>query len=230
MKTRHALLGCFLFAAGLAAAADLATKDGKVYPDVAIAEVTPIGLAFISGGKAGWVDFRDLPEEVARKYGYDPKKAAAFEAQIEKNGGNMVGPNDAPDTAGMPAEAALDPQQVPMSATNTVEVVDGQPVVYEPQYFPSSGPVYCNRWVYWHGHRYPYYWWHHWYWGHHWVYHHGRYYPWHYYHGHGVWYHGKYYPYHHGVLGPHHCGEAKPHGAAHHGGREGGGGGKGGRR
>lgn len=223
MKTLAGLCFLLLLAPGFARAADLVTKEGVTYPDVTITETLPIGLSFISGGKAGWIDFRDLPDDVARQYGYRPKKAEEFESRLAQTGGDMVSPSDAPNMKSLPTEGALDAQAVPQTPENTVVVDAGQNLIYEPAIFPSSGPVCVKRWVYWHGHHYPWYWWHHWYWGHHWVYHHGRYYPWHYYHGHGIWYHGRYYPYHHGVL-KHHCTESKPHEASHHGEHGGGGG------
>ena len=214
MRTLSCMLSLLLLPPCLASAVDLATKDGVTYADATITETLPIGLSFISHGKAGWIDFRDLSDDVAKEYGYNRKKAEAFEAQLAENKGNMVSPSDAPDLGSMPPDAGLNAQAVPPTAENTVVVNPGQTVVYEPTYFPSTGPVYLHRWVYWHGRHYPWYWWHHWYWGHHWVYSHGRYYPWHYYHGHGLWHHGRYYPYHHGLLGKERCKETGPH--SHH--------------
>jgi hypothetical protein len=216
MKTMRCLLSVLLFQVYVANAKDLVAKDGVTYKDVKITETLPIGLSFISDGKAGWIDFRDLPDAVAKEYGYNPKKADEFEQQIARNQGNMVSPTDAPDMKFMPPEANLDVQTVPQTSENTTIISSGGGVTYDPSCFPSSGPVYQNRWVHWNGRYYPHYWWHHWWWRHHWVYSKGRYYPWHYYHHHGTWYHGKYYPYHHGVLKEHYCKEEKPHGAAPH--------------
>lgn len=216
MKKTFCLLLILLLQVASTRATDLVTKDGVTYRDVTITETLPIGLSFVSEGKAGWIDFRDLPQAVAKEYGYDPKKAEKFEQQIAQNQGNMVSPSDAPDMKSIPAEANLDVQTVPQTSENTTIISSGSAVSYEPSYFSSSGPTYCNRWVDWHGRHYPYYWWHHWWWNHHWVYSKGRYYPWHYYHHHGIWYHGKYYPYHHGVLAERGCKEEKPHTAERH--------------
>ncbi len=200
-----------------ASAKDLDRNDGTSYKDVEITERTPIGLSFICHGKAGWLDFRDMAPEMQREYGYDPAKADEFERELDKKGGDLVPAGGAPDMQAIPAEANLDPQTVPQNDQNTTVVAPGQQVLYDPAFFTAEGPVYNNRWVLWNGHHYPYYWWHNWYWGHHWVYSHGRYYPWHYFHGHGTWYHGKYYPYHHGLLDRHaQCHEREAHGAAHH--------------
>ncbi len=198
-------------------AKELSTKDGVTYKDVTITETTPIGISFISDGKAGWLDFRDMTPHEQKEYGYNPQKADEFEQKLIQNQGNMVPADGAPDMSDIPAEANLDPNTVPQTPQNTVVVEPGQQVVYNPTYFPSAAPVYYNGWVYWHGHHYPYYWWHHWYWHHHWVYSHGRYYPWHYYHNHGIWYHGKYYPYHHGLLAEKdRCTSKEEHGMSQH--------------
>jgi hypothetical protein len=216
MRKMLCWLSVLLLQAALIQAMDLVTRDGTTYKDVTISETTPIGLSFLSEGKAGWVDFRDLPDAVAKKYGYDPVKAKEFEQQITENGGNMVSSTDAPDLNGMPTEANLDVNTVPQTDANTTIISSGSPVSYDPTYFQSSGPVYQNRWVRWNGRYYPSYWWHHWWWSHHWVNHNGRYYPWHYFHHHGVWYHGKYYPYHHGLLAKDGCKEKKPHDESYH--------------
>ena len=194
------LLSAAIFLSCYASAKDLSTRTGITYKDVTITETTPIGIFFISHGKGGWLDFRDMTDQEQEKYGYDPAKADEFEQKLVQNQGNMVPPNGAPDMADIPPEANLDPKTVPQTPENTTTIVPGQQVTYDPTYFQSAAPVYYNGWVYWNGRHYPYYWWHHWYWHHHWVYSNGRYYPWHYYHNHGIWYHGKYYPYHHGLL------------------------------
>ncbi len=196
-------------------AKDLTLNDGTTYKDIQVTRVTPIGLEFTSDGKAGWVDFRDLPENVAKEYGYDPQKAEDFEKQIAQNQGNMVDPQGAPPSD-IPQDANLDTQTVPQTPQNTQVVEPGQTVLYEPQYFPNAAPVYYGNWVNWGGRYYPYYWWHNWYWGNHWVYNNGRYYPWNYYHNHGTWYHGKYYPYHHGLLEKNRCNETKAHNMSRH--------------
>ena len=198
-KTRFLLTAALLLSIS-ALAKDLETANGITYKDVTIAETTPIGVSFISGGKGGWLDFRDMTEPEQKEYGYDRAKADEFEQKLVKNQGNMVPPDGAPDMDNIPPEANLDPGTVPQTPANTTIISSGQQVTYDPTYFQSAAPVYYNGWVSWNGKHYPYYWWHHWYWHHHWVYHDGRYYPWHYYHNHGIWYHGKYYPYHHGVL------------------------------
>ena len=218
MKTKSLILmAAILFSAVVLSAEDLILANGTTYKDVKITQTTLIGLQFISEGKAGWVDFRDLTAEEAQEYGYDPQKAEAFEQQIAQNNGNMVQPQDIPPSD-TPDAANLDPQTVPQTPENTqtIDPNQQQNVVYEPQYYPNDAPVYTNGWVNWGGRYYPSYWWHNWYWGNHWVNHNGRYYPYQYYHHHGTWYNGKYYPYHHGLLKENQCKETKPHNTNYH--------------
>jgi len=218
MSTKSLILVVtMLLSASVLSAKDLVLTNGTTYKDVQITQTTPIGLQFISDGKAGWVDFRDLTAEEAQEYGYDPQKAEAFEQQIAQNNGNMVQPQDTPPSD-IPDAANLDPQTVPQTPENT-QIVDPnqqQTVVYDPQYFPNAAPIYYNGWVNWGGRYYPSYWWHNWYWGNHWINHNGRYYPYQYYHHHGTWYNGKYYPYHHGLLQSNQCNETKPHNTNYH--------------
>ena len=211
------LLSAAIFLSCSAFAKDLSTNTGVTYTDVTITEKTPIGVFFISQGKGGWLDFRDMTDQEQKEYGYDCAKADEFEQKLVQNQGNMVPPDGAPDMDNIPPEANLDSNTVPQTPENTTVIQPGQQVTYDPAYFQSAAPVYNNGWVYWNGRHYPYYWWHHWYWHHHWVYSNGRYYPWHYYHNHGVWYHGKYYPYHHGLLAEkNHCLTKEQHDMSRH--------------
>ena len=91
MKTGLGLLLMSSLCAGMVMAEDLTTTDGTVYKDFTIVEKTPIGLSIVSGGQAGWVDFRDLPPAVAQKYGYNAAQAAAFEKSLVQNQGVAAG-------------------------------------------------------------------------------------------------------------------------------------------
>ena len=98
MKKGYAVLLLSALLTAAVSAEDITTTDGTVYKDIKISETTPIGINFVSGDKASWVDFRDLPPEVAQKYGYDPAKAAEFEKVLVQNQGSTV-------TANMPVTA-----------------------------------------------------------------------------------------------------------------------------
>ncbi|MDD3117792.1 MAG: hypothetical protein PHQ27_01315 [Victivallales bacterium] len=85
---------------------DIVANDGTVYKDVTVQEITPLGINFASGGNACWLDYRDMPVETAKKYGYDSAKAAAFEQSLARNQGNTA-------TATTPVTA---PAQVPAAS------------------------------------------------------------------------------------------------------------------
>jgi len=184
-------------------ATDITTNDGTFYRKAEIVKTTPLGFHFICDGKAGWLDYRDLPAAEALALGYDPVKAKAFEEKLAANQGcalpdNAMPPTDDPQLAAM----MQNPDNAEPTAANTTIINPGDPVTYDPAILTGNvvldAPV--TQWVSWGGHYYPAYYWHHWYWSHHWYCWHGRYYPAHYYYHHGCWYHGHYYPYHHGVL------------------------------
>ena len=88
MKTFALLAALAAFSlASAASALDLTTTDGKVYKDVSVTKLTPIGLKFICAGKSGWADFRDLTPDLQQAFNYDPKAAAAFEQKLVDNKG-----------------------------------------------------------------------------------------------------------------------------------------------
>ncbi len=213
---RYAVLLLFALFAATVMGEDITTIDGTVYKDIRITETTPIGLNFVSNDKACWVDFRDLPPDVAQKYGYDPAKAAEFEKALAQNQGSAVPGNPADMVAD---KAALERDTIPEAAppapvqgvnvaVNTpvasasvniappppqvIVVNNGDTVVYDDQivYEPTT-----TVWVSWCGRYYPRSYWHYWYWKDRYVYCDGRYYPAHSYYRGGVWDHGRYYKY-----------------------------------
>jgi len=213
---RYAVLLLFALFAATVMGEDITTIDGTVYKDIRITETTPIGLNFVSNDKACWVDFRDLPPDVAQKYGYDPAKAAEFEKALSQNQGSVVPGNPADMVADkaelerdtIPEAAPPVPAQGVNVAVNTpvasasvtiappppqvIVVNNGDTVVYDDQivYEPTT-----TVWVSWCGRYYPRSYWHYWYWKDRYVYCDGRYYPAHCYYRGGVWDHGKYYKY-----------------------------------
>ena len=196
---------------------DITTTDGTVYKDIRVTEITPIGINFVSNEKACWTDFRDLPPDVAQKYGYDPAKAAEFEKSLAQNQGSNVVAGDpsemVADKAALEEDtiqsAAATPVQgggiiinapvtntivnvVPPPSPQVIVVNNGDTVVYDQQidYEPAT-----TVWVLWGGRYYPRSYWHYWYWKDRYVYCDGRYYPAHSYYRGGVWDHGRYYKY-----------------------------------
>lgn len=184
---KQILAAIFLLGAGvLAQADDITTNDGVTYRNVRVVKKTPLGIEAVSSDKAYWIDYRDLPPDVAVQYGYDSNKLQAYESNLQANNGCAMADNAVPDCQPVDANNA----NPPVTQANTYVVNSGTPVVYG---FPGGGGY---SYVYWNGGYYPWNAWHEWYWHHHWVNHNGRYYPAHYYYRHGVWENGKYYPYH----------------------------------
>ena len=58
-------------------AADLITLDGKTYRNFTVSRVESDGLAITHAEGAGKVEFLNLPQEVRKRYGFDPAKAEA---------------------------------------------------------------------------------------------------------------------------------------------------------
>lgn len=66
-----------LFALSLAAgAADLTTKNGKVYKNYDVDRATPYGVAIFHDGGSATVPYADLPDELRKKYSEEEKQAA----------------------------------------------------------------------------------------------------------------------------------------------------------
>jgi len=129
MKKRYAFILLFALSAAVVSAEDITTTDGTVYKNIKISETTPIGINFVSDDKACWVDFRDLPPDTAKKYGYDPAKAAEFEKMLAQSQGSNA-PATAPAVAGTPAAGTVSPQ--PVATPAPPPVVSAPPPVAAP--------------------------------------------------------------------------------------------------
>jgi hypothetical protein len=73
----------------------LTTLNGDTFAGVHIEKVEPIGLVIsyqTPGGGLGitTVRFEDLPDAIREKYGFDPKKAATFDAAEKKATADMT--------------------------------------------------------------------------------------------------------------------------------------------
>ncbi|MGD9874516.1 MAG: hypothetical protein AB7T27_09635 [Kiritimatiellia bacterium] len=83
MKIQNTLFGIIisLFAALSIPAEDITTSKGKTYINARITRVEPDGISFSHAGGIAKIPFWELPEEIQKKYGYDPQKAAAYSRQ-----------------------------------------------------------------------------------------------------------------------------------------------------
>lgn len=197
-------------------AEDITAIDGTVYKNIKVTEITPIGINFVCEEKACWVDFRDLPPDIANKYGYDPVKAAEFEKALAQNQGVNVVDNAAdaaPDgtipessnvpaapqpampssggvTATLPAPDVIVNLPPPTPAPQVIVINNGDTVIYDDSYQPAT-----VVWVSWCGRYYPRHYWNYWYWKDRYIRWNGRYYPAHCFYRGGVWDHGRYYHY-----------------------------------
>ena len=66
-------------------AEDFTTIEGKKYEGVTVSRVEPDGLMVVTDSGIAKIPFARLPEDVQKKYGYDPKTAAAFSAGVAKS-------------------------------------------------------------------------------------------------------------------------------------------------
>jgi len=83
MKRTSILTLAALAALTVTAAADtITTLRGKTFRDCKIAQVHPDGISFTHRAGAAKILFTDLPASLREKYGYDPKKAAAYSKKI----------------------------------------------------------------------------------------------------------------------------------------------------
>ena len=80
MKIRSTLLGIIisLFAAFPISAEDMTTAKGKTYINARITRVEPDGISFSHAGGIAKIPFWELPEDMQKKYGYDPVKATEY--------------------------------------------------------------------------------------------------------------------------------------------------------
>jgi len=67
-----------LVALQLAIADDFKTVEGKEYKNVTVSRVEPDGIVITFSGGIVKLPFTELPPEIQKKYGYDPKAAADF--------------------------------------------------------------------------------------------------------------------------------------------------------
>src|SRR5437660_8004030 len=60
-------------------ALDIATLDGRSFPDCQVSKVYPDSICVLFSGGGARIKFTNLPEQTRAQFGYDPELAAAFE-------------------------------------------------------------------------------------------------------------------------------------------------------
>jgi hypothetical protein len=79
---------CFLLLASNLLARDITTLDGKSYTDCRVTQVYPDSVCVLFAGGGARIKLANLPEPVAREFGYDAARATAFEkaeaAQVQQ--------------------------------------------------------------------------------------------------------------------------------------------------
>lgn len=63
---------------------ELTTKSGKTFKSVVVRTVTPSELRIMHESGMAGIKLGDLPEELQKKYGYDPEKAKEHQANEDK--------------------------------------------------------------------------------------------------------------------------------------------------
>ena len=71
-----------LFCAVRCLAMDITTLDGTTYREVKVTRIDVDGLVITHAGGAGKIEFLNLPEEVRKKYAYDPAKVEAAKKAV----------------------------------------------------------------------------------------------------------------------------------------------------
>ena len=69
----------------LAVADDFKTASGKEYKDATVTHVEPDGIVVKTTTGISKLYFAELPQEVQRRFNYDPQQAAAFSAAEASN-------------------------------------------------------------------------------------------------------------------------------------------------
>lgn len=75
------LLTILLLAAMPALADTITTISGTTYLDASVTKTTPTAISISHSTGMAKIPFKDLPAALQKKYGYDPAKAAEYEAQ-----------------------------------------------------------------------------------------------------------------------------------------------------
>lgn len=93
MKKGLIILCIMLGLSSLMSAREIKTTDGKVYKNVSISSVTPVGIDIFYVKDGGYfiklLPFTLLSKEIQKEFGYDPQKAKTYLANL-KNHSEMI--------------------------------------------------------------------------------------------------------------------------------------------
>lgn len=98
-------LACLIFLSASVSvfAEDFTTTDGKKFEGVTVTRIEADGIMVMTDSGIAKIFFARLPEEVQKKYGYDPTKAVRFQQQMQID----AAARRVRDEAAMRAEEAL---------------------------------------------------------------------------------------------------------------------------
>lgn len=126
-RSSRTLIAAGLLFAGIAAAEDLTTTDGKLYKNVTVTKVEPDGLSVSHETGTAKLLFTKLPEDLQRKHNYDPAKAEAFVQERNRKRAELESILE----AAKEKEAALKRERMMESFTVTPEAAQGIAVVVD---------------------------------------------------------------------------------------------------
>lgn len=79
------VLSAGILVSNLVCGIDIKTLDGTEYKDVTVSQVNPAGLVVENNSGVFQLDFRNLPEDLQKKYNYSPAKAAEYVRNIQSS-------------------------------------------------------------------------------------------------------------------------------------------------
>jgi hypothetical protein len=77
-------MATLVFITNAVVAEDITTTDGNIYTNAIIKKVEPDGILVSYADGISKLKFKNLPPEVAKKYGYDLAKAESYEAIVQQ--------------------------------------------------------------------------------------------------------------------------------------------------
>jgi hypothetical protein len=108
---KYALVVIALIIAGSRLCADdITTLRGEKFPNVTVSRVEPDGIVVIKSDGIVKIPFSDLSPELRAKYGYDPEKAAQYNAAVQAAAAQF---NAAVQAAPAQGESTATPAQLP---------------------------------------------------------------------------------------------------------------------
>ncbi len=81
VQTMKTIFSVLVFTVTVACSEDFTTTTGKAYKGATVSRVEADGIIITTEDGIVKLRFADLPPDVAKRFGYDPQKAAAFAAE-----------------------------------------------------------------------------------------------------------------------------------------------------